>query len=520
MKLQDFLAHHNITRNPFADEDAQTDPIFQDGCRDSTFHPNWDKIFGAPSNPATSIVFGEKGAGKTAMRLQMAAKIEAYNRHHEQGRSFVLEDNANDQGPPRRPHEQGRLFVVEYIDFNPFLDRFADRLSSRKRRQPSKVLSQWKLWDHMDAILALGVTSMVDRLLGINQPTGSAANAIPADAARRLDRFQKRDLMLLAACYDNSLREPFQSRWFRLRRKMRIHPWQSWGIRGIGWLTKSVVLGFIWYFRKTEWLLTPWPWALIALGWVPWMAQFLRWWLQAFGTSKNLRCITRDVGPLRKVLMQFSGHDINGQPLPNKRRTDDRYELMSKLQGVLKALGFDGILVLVDRVDEPHWINGSLENMKTFIWPMLDNKFLKQPGLGIKLLLPVELLHNIQHEENDFFQRARLDKQNMIPSLEWTGQSLYDLADARVAACCQQGETASLRDLLSPAIGDDRLVTAFSSLRVPRRLLKFLHRLLVTHCQAHVDADPVWQIEEATFESQLALDLRDQGAFGSGLHAP
>ena len=163
-------------------------------------------------------------------------------------------------------------------------------------------------------------------------------------------------------------------------------------------------------------------------------------WLQAYGVSKNLRCVTRDVNPLRQVFMQFSGRDINGQPLPNRRRTDDRYELFYKFQGVLKALGFDGVIVLVDRVDEPHLMGGSLENMKAFVWSMLDNKFLKQPGLGLKLLLPIELSEFVEHENHDFFQRARLDKQNMIPSLEWTGQSLHDLANARVAACAAKNE--------------------------------------------------------------------------------
>ena len=33
-------------------------------------------------------------------------------------------------------------------------------------------------------------------------------------------------------------------------------------------------------------------------------------------------------------------------------RTDDRYELLYKFQGLLKALGFSGIVVLVDRVED------------------------------------------------------------------------------------------------------------------------------------------------------------------------
>ena len=489
MKLHDLLAYHGMAANPFADEDAQTDQVFRGRCCTSTFHPSWDKFYGDPCNPATSIVFGEKGAGKTAMRLQIAAQIEQHNRNH-----------------PKR-----RAFVIEYDDFNPFLDRFADRLSSRQRRDPAKVLSEWKLWDHMDAILSLGVTSIVDRLLGTSQPSGPAANALPDDAIKRLDRFQRRDLLLLAACYDNSLTEAFQSRWYRLRRKLWYMPWQSWGLRAIGLGVKAAVMGYVFWVAK-DWrlLLTVWPWLIIALGWAPWMAQVWRWWSQAYSVSQKMRCVTRDVNPLRQVMMQFSGTDINSQPLPNRARSDDRYELLYKLQGILKACGFVSIIVLVDRVDEPHLINGSVENMRGLIWSMLDNKFLKQSGLGIKLLLPIELADFIEDESNEFYQRARLDKQNMIPSLLWTGKSLYDLADARVAACAAGNETPLLRELFDSSVEDARLIEVFESLRVPRQLFKFLYRVLMAHSQANVDTDPKWQIDSYTFESQLDLFERDQ----------
>ncbi len=80
MKTQQFLEHHGIRSNPFAEEDAQTDPVFKEYCISSTHHPTWDKIYGDPAEPATSIVFGEKGAGKTALRLQIVRHLEDYNR--------------------------------------------------------------------------------------------------------------------------------------------------------------------------------------------------------------------------------------------------------------------------------------------------------------------------------------------------------------------------------------------------------------------------------------------------------
>ena len=61
-------------------EELEADPVFKERCRDLTHHPAWDKVYGNPSDPATSIVFGEKGSGKTAMRMQMAGRgTQAYH---------------------------------------------------------------------------------------------------------------------------------------------------------------------------------------------------------------------------------------------------------------------------------------------------------------------------------------------------------------------------------------------------------------------------------------------------------
>src|SRR6185295_18530488 len=120
-------------------------------------------------------------------------------------------------------------------------------------------------------------------------------------------------------------------------------------------------------------------------------------------------------------------------------------------------------------------INGSVEQMRGLVWPMLDNKFLKQPGVGLKLLLPIELSQYLDREDRDFYQRARLDKQNMIPSLDWTGEALFDVAGARLKACAAPGRQPTLRDLFDQSIDDRRIVSAFRSLRVPRHLFKFMY---------------------------------------------
>jgi hypothetical protein len=381
------------------------------------------------------------------------------------------------------------------------------------------VLADWKLWDLMDAILSLGVTSLVDRLLGVPHPTGPEANQISPERLRTLDRHQKRDLLLLVASYDNSTRENVVSRWSRLRRKLKYYTFQSWWDRLVGVLVTAAVVGTTLYSKRWDWLVTPWPYAIVVVGWLPFFVRLWKWHMVAWRVARNVRVLKPHVASLRRLLMRFPKRDIDGQPLPETQRTDDRFELLAKLQGVLKTLGCDGVLVLVDRVDEPHLIAGSVERMRAFVWSMLDNKFLKQPGLGLKLLLPRELVDYMQREDRDFYQRARLDKQNMIPSLEWTGQALYDLANARVKSCGMNGRQPTLRSLLDDSISDERLIDSFRSLRVPRHLFKFLYRLLVAHCNAYTDEKPVWEISKETFEATLAVYSRDQDAVDRGLQA-
>ncbi len=495
MKIQEFLQHHGITANPFADEDAQTDQVFKGACIHSTYHPSWDKIYGDPSEPATAVVFGEKGSGKTAIRLQIARHLTDHN----------------------ADHPEGQVFVIQYDDFNPFLDRFRERFSGRRRR-PERVLEQWRLWDHMDAILSLGVTQLVDRILEVKQARHPAARD-EAPNIDALDRLQVRDVLLLAACYDQSSAENSADRWKRLRRKLGFRTWRSLWDWGLGLLVTVAVFAAIAWFAKWPWLTTVWPYLIVLAGWLPRLFRCGKWYWKARCIVRNTRVLNHNTHMLRRILQRFPGGQIVGQPLPAQQRTEDRYELLGKLQGVLRSLQANGILVLVDRLDEPYLINGSTELMQALLWPMLDNKFLKHPGLGLKLLLPLELERLIDREDHDFHQRARLDKQNMVRSLDWTGQSLYDLANARIAACAEDGQSVSISDLFDDSVDSRRLMDAFAALRVPRHLFKFIYRVFTTHSNAHSDENPVWKISSETFESVFALYQRDQDAFERGVAA-
>ena len=501
MNIQSFLEHHGVVRSPFAEEDAQTDQVFKEHCISSAYHPVWDKVYGDPSEPSTAIVFGPKGSGKTAMRLQIDRHLSRYN----------------------ADHPDKRVEIIRYDDFNPFLDHFCERMSRRTSRKPERVLEAWRLWDHMDSILCIGVTDLVDRILHTETETPDARN-LSAAQLKTLDRTAARDLLLLATCYDQSTESNFSDRWTTLRRKLNFSNWKaSWDlVFGILWAIASLVL-VGWLFTNQEanaeagrrdltimWLAP----LLILIGMIPYLIRWTRCQFAAMGIRRHMRVGKREVGSLRKILLKFPAKELASQPLPRYDRTDDRYELLNKYQLLISRLGFHGIIVLMDRVDEPHMTGGKAELMRRFVWPLLDNKLLKQPGIGFKLMLPQELHRDVERESREFHERARLDKQNVIPAFQWTGESLYDLARARMIACAAEGASPDPKDLFDEDVSYQRMLSAFQSLRVPRHLFRFLYRVLVEHCNRHTDAQPEYKIKAETFESTLALYSRETDLTG------
>ena len=486
MKTEQFLDHHGIGGNPFSEEDAQTDTVFKRKCLVEIHHPAWNKFFGSPADPSTALVFGEKGSGKTALRLQAVAELDAYNL--------------------KNPTE--RVFVISYDDFNPYLDHFKAAL---KAKDTSAALAKWRLQDHMDAILAQGVTQLVDAL---------TSEKIDLSA---LGVDQRRDLLLLAALYDQSTGEPIERRWSRLRRRSGFRPLWTRRDLQIGFGTSLVVALLIYLLpalRTTRFL----PYVLLPMlaGWLYWGWRIARAEWYASDIRKGLRVLSRDPAALRWELLWFKPSELGGQPLPTLARAggEERYELLRKFQAVLDTLGYAGIVVLIDRVDEPQQIEGDPRKMRALIWPLLDHKFLRHPGIGVKLLLPIELAYYLEKEDKEFYDRARPDKLNMIKPLRWTGPSLYDLAGDRLRACAtdpsRNGDGPRLRQLVDEAIGDDALKDALGTLRTPRQLFKFLHRLIEEHCHRHTEDAPVWSIDPDTFRTTYAAYMRDLEAFDRG----
>jgi hypothetical protein len=489
MKLQQFLTHHNLSDNPFSQEDAREDKIFKNGCVDHTFHPAWDKIIGDPEAPSSAVVFGEKGSGKTALRIQMVEYLKKLGE--------------------KKP--DSKVLIVEYDDFNPFLDQFL-------QKEPS--LAKWELRDHMDSILSLGVRKVVDMIL-------SRPPEITRQQLSALDRLQKRDLLMLAAMYDRSYDTTLGHRWSRLRRALR-YGWPFGGIYThkylfLGLLGTAAIVAAVTYLQLWEHVIDHW-WAvlivvaLLGAVWYRWIREWIWAHNLAHTIDSSVRVLSHLIPDLRKILLRFRRSDLDGQPICDLQSSDARYVLLNKLQAVLRKFGYRAIVVIVDRVDEPHKVSGNPATMHQVMRSIFDLKFLQHPEVGIKLLLPGELYPYIQSEKQDFRDRARLDKQKFIPSLVWTGQSLEDLLNDRLRACASDGAPKTkLRDLLDDQISDTEVTTYLEQLKIPRHVFKFMYQLFTTHCNNHTEENPEWKISRETFMTTKAVFNQNLQRYEQGL---
>jgi hypothetical protein len=532
MNLSQFFEHWSIIENPFRGEEARHDAVFArmvmrrtgptppvasgtlspvaaspapaaNGSATGAAHSDFEKILGELDRPSSAIVFGEKGSGKTAIRLQIADRLAAHN--------------------AARP--QNKVLVVAYDDLNTMLDRLHQRVSGASAGSAGSgkdvlaSLQKIRLVDHLDAILSIAVTALVDALL---RPTGATAavgngpilelGPEPAKSARRLDTTTRRDLLLLQAIYDGSDQPTVRTR--RLRRALRLvrpaGPVLLDALAAWGWIPLLVLA--IWVVvaatpeaRKSTVLGVV---ALVVVGlYVVLVLKRLVYDTlrrRALGRRirKQIRVGGRSDDSYAASLKQLDAVDRQPRLLPLTDSDDQRYAMLGRLRRVLRGFGYSGILIVVDRVDEPTLVSGDPDRMRAIIWPMLNNKFLQQEGLGVKMLLPIELRHLLFKESSNFFQEARLDKQNLVERLSWTGAMLYDLCDARLKAC-RPPSTApiALLDLFAEDVTRKDLVDALDQMHQPRDAFKFLYACILEHCSNVTGEENEYRIPRLVLET-------------------
>jgi len=503
MDVERFLEEHGLTENPFGAEEARHDPVFEKiVARAGMSHPELVKVLGNPDRPHTSVVFGEKGSGKTALRLLMAQRIMRHS----------------NENPDRR------TLLVAYDDFNPVLDTMAhnkSRHSSRRSRDPDRLLASFRLEDHQDAILSLAVTKLVNAILGVDThaPEAMVTSGNMGEKVRDLPRDSRVDLAVLAALYDSPRGGSGSlERWSKLKSRLKIgFTMPLWFQQGVLVVLTSVALGlFVAMAPFTrDWFKLPKPpgWvapgavavAIIALiAWLTLFSSRLRVWRQARRIHKECLAVDRTRPQLQRMLADIPQKDRDGQPWPRSGAdgTNSRYEMTAKLIRVLAAFGHNALVVLIDRVDEPTLVAGRPERMRRLIWPMFDSKFLQQDGIGLKLLLPLELRYLIHKEDAAFFQEARLDKQSLVDRLAWSGATLYDLCSARLRACHRDKDSdISLQDMFEEDVAREALIEALGQMQQPRDAFKMIYAVILAHCNNVTADDAVYRIPRLTLDA-------------------
>jgi hypothetical protein len=500
MNLNHFFEHWSVTENPFRGEEARHDAVFARMTHEAvgsaasiaSMHSDFEKILGELARPSTSIVFGEKGSGKTAIRLQIADRIAAHNAEH----------------------PDARVMLIAYDDLNSMLDRFHRHVGGKS---PLDSFEQMRLTDHIDAIIAEAVGSMTDQLLG-SRPGGSDIGVAPGRALRKLDRDLRWDLLLLQVIHDEGHPgESAEQRTPRLRRMLRLAP-PRWSmllgfLSAVGW-TPGVAL-YIWstFFAEKPVLGAEYISILLVLLWVAVLLRAMVWnplTLRRLGhrLRKQIRVSARDDASYARALAQLPARLRASIDLPVTDSDDQRYAMLDRLRRVIAGFGCTGMLVVVDRVDEPTLVNGDPRAMRAIVWPLLNNKFLQQEGLGVKMLLPAELRHALFQESSSFFQEARLDKQHLVERLGWTGAMLYDLCDARLAACRpSEAEPITLLDLFAEDVTQRDLIDALDQMHQPRDAFKLLYRCLAEHCSNVTREQAEWRIPRLVLDAARKTEV-------------
>lgn len=486
MNVARYFEHWGLNENPFSAEEARHDGVFARLTPDAAKHPDFEKILGDLARPATSIVFGEKGSGKTAIRMQIEQRVAAWNENNP--------DNA--------------VLLVAFDDLNPALDRFVARQRGEGAGGTGEALTRWRLSDVMDSILHAATVPLIDSLLGRD-----AASRDRVKAVRRCDQSTRADLLLLQSVYDRPLDAPARTR--RLRGLIAAPGDRSRGLwtlaAALGWIPPTALAAWLHFDRAVPFDEPVWAFgvgSLIAAWAMALIARFVLTPLLGarFGrrVGRRVRVIDRSASSYARSLAVLPrGWRALAPMTPSE---EPRFEMFDRLRAAARAVGYASVLVVVDRVDEPTIISGDADRMRSVVWPMMSSKFLQMDGVGLKLLLPIELRHLLFRESSAFFQEARLDKQNLIENLSWTGATLYDLCTARMRTCrVQDNRPLTLGDLFDEDVRSQDVVDALEQMRQPRDAFKLIYQCVQEHCATVTEdqaaSEDAWRIPRLILET-------------------
>ena len=484
MNSEAFLRHHRLDSNPFRGEEARQDAVFgrvETECR----HPDFEKILGDPHRPAAAVVFGERGSGKTALRLQLE--------------SSIMQGNRENPG--------ARCMVVDHDEFNPMLGAIGAAIRKDER---DAIVSSVTLSDHLDVILARALPVVVDAVLSGKAPTAGPLEGLEdaRKAARQAPLASRRELQRLQALYDGGPEAGVRAD--RLRRVLHLPGRSRTGLMLAGMIL-LLVLAITWgvlvgagVVKGQDGMLAL-PSFILLLGALAsggcWLWNLLRLRSVARAAARRLRSLGRSPEEFLPSLRHLPPRDLRASLPPESRGGDEwRIQRLEGLAEGLRRIGVPGTIILVDRVDEPVAVTGAVARMRSLAWPLFRNKVLQMPGVGMKFLLPLELRDELRRESSDFFQEARLDKQNLVERLVWSGPMLFDLCNARLAACSSEEPAPRLMELFDDSVTRQDVVDALDQMQQPRDAFKMLYGVIQEHCSNVVEEEGAFQVGKTTLD--------------------
>lgn len=489
MFMQKWREYWGLEEDPFNCEDADKDLILC-SLDSSAVHWSFDRLYGNPRVAAPAIVFGEKGSGKSALRLMIKRRVEEFNR----------------QNP------DGKVFLFEYIDFNPYLSQFRRAIVARAddAQAAQEVVKRWKIADHLDAVLSLGTTKLADEILAMSE------------APKKLTRKQKIYLQILTAIYYNSDRQTTAETlhkfgWIIKRRTFRM---------ALKWMliivltVLSVFVGLLphlidkdlgpdqlWYTTGFLGLLGSWAWFIYAMTTV----RALSSW-----ASRSVKILPHNPSNLNHILASLSTKERKEFVVPRGSEEASRYHLLDRFMDLIEIFGYRGVYILLDRFDEPSLLSVREDLIKDFVKTLLEIKLLQYPRLGLKLFLPIELDEIHRNAGPDDLKRMRLDKSNLIPELKWSGQELYEIANQRMQVCRAGTVPGSqLADLFEDGFDFIYLKDTLTALGTPRFAFGFFSTLFTEYVKNLPndlpDQDPRWKLPRVHFDVVRAMWIDRSG---------
>ena len=475
MNLSDFLGKHGLESNPFAAEEAAQDPVLTqsgDACR----HPDFGKIFGEPTHPSPAIVFGERGAGKTALRLQMESAYRAYNKEQS--------DN--------------RVLVIGHDNFDAMIGRIARH---ERLKNQSAALDSITLSDHVDIVLHGIVPQLVDQLLGVSDRAPLQVVNFRKQL-RKAPTLVRREMLLLQMAYDHT---PIAAKRTRQLKSALGLGGSSGSKAAANWSMVlaifALVIAGISVVQEPKRALLALAALLaagsFAMGW-SWLRCQTRVGIIARGMHRGIRCVNRSAASFRESLHHIE-INIGSASMPTDRGDDSRFAMLDRLLAVLRAVDYASVAILVDRVDEPTTVAGDVDHMRSLVVPLLSSRFLQHRGLAVKLLLPAELGDMFNREDGAFFRAARMDKQNTLERLRWSGSMLAKMCDARIRAVSKRSASAvPIESLFDANVGRAKIEEALAGCANPREGCRMMYAMLQEH-MAHAEAEAK-TISSATFD--------------------